>query len=312
VIILNNYPPSTPSTPTGLNSMSVDQEECFTTSSHDPDEDQFYYLFELGDGSNSGWIGPYNSSLEVCFIYSWDSVGNYIIQVKAMDSHGATSDWSQNLNVNVLKGDPKLRFDNDYVDQNMSSNITVSDIGNNDIFPVTAEYNLEGTFIIDLYDNSVLIGSIWVFDSNSISANYQYNGDKINVALENGALIEKEGNSYSFNNPPLNVIDDDILSFNIVQLLTSSNPGSTIGSSSKINLISRGNGVTRSDTLKSAESLKLQVYSDNKEAWSQYYYNHDFVKEDVTINQDSVHSYEYPTNSSLILYHSCIEIDIVN
>ena len=32
----------------------------FATSS-DPDGDQIYYLFEWGDGSSTGWKGPFNS-----------------------------------------------------------------------------------------------------------------------------------------------------------------------------------------------------------------------------------------------------------
>jgi hypothetical protein len=36
----------------------------YTTSTNDSDGDQLYYWFDWGDGSNSGWIGPYMSRLK--------------------------------------------------------------------------------------------------------------------------------------------------------------------------------------------------------------------------------------------------------
>ena len=66
----------------------------YTVSAIDPDNDDVYYWFDWGDGTNSGWIGSYVSGEEVERKHTWME-GNYTIQVKAKDTHGAENDWSE-------------------------------------------------------------------------------------------------------------------------------------------------------------------------------------------------------------------------
>ncbi|KAA0002424.1 MAG: PKD domain-containing protein [Thermoplasmata archaeon] len=96
-----NNPPERPQKPTGPNSGEVGIAYTYTTSSLDPDGDRIYYLFDWGDGNESEWIGPYESGEMVSVSHTWNREGNYTVRVRAMDEHGATSEWSDSLSVSV-------------------------------------------------------------------------------------------------------------------------------------------------------------------------------------------------------------------
>ncbi len=79
----------------------VDKIYTYTASTSDPDGDKLYYLFDWGDGNFSGWLGPYNSGETVNVSYSWSTKGNYEIRVKAKDTYGMESEWSDPLPVSM-------------------------------------------------------------------------------------------------------------------------------------------------------------------------------------------------------------------
>ncbi|RKX98263.1 MAG: hypothetical protein DRP55_08335 [Spirochaetes bacterium] len=58
-----------------------------------PDGDSVYYLFDWGDGSDSGWRGPYTSLTTAFATHLWSSPGTYYVKVKAKDEQGAVSRW---------------------------------------------------------------------------------------------------------------------------------------------------------------------------------------------------------------------------
>jgi len=70
--------------------------------STDPDGDQVYYYVKWGDGSNTGWFGPYASGVEQTKSHTWSSKGTYLIEAKAKDTYGAESGW-QTLSVKIPK-----------------------------------------------------------------------------------------------------------------------------------------------------------------------------------------------------------------
>jgi outer membrane protein assembly factor BamB len=67
----------------------------FCITGTDPDGDQLYYLWDWGDGTNSGWLGPYPSGEEMCTMHAWANEGVYGIKVKLKDDSGAESNWSE-------------------------------------------------------------------------------------------------------------------------------------------------------------------------------------------------------------------------
>jgi parallel beta-helix repeat protein len=104
-------PPSKPSKPDGKISGRINVKYKYTTSTEDPDNDRVWYLWDWGDGTNSGWLGLYKSG-EICEAsHTWTSIGNFEIKVKARDIHGSESEWSDPLAVSLLK----IRLKNSFI-----------------------------------------------------------------------------------------------------------------------------------------------------------------------------------------------------
>jgi hypothetical protein len=99
----DNQAPNKPNTPDGPGSGQPGIEYTYSSSTSDPDGDQLYYLFDWGDGTDSGWKGPFNSGEAISESHSWDSRGNYEIRVKAKDDSDVESQWSNSLPINMPK-----------------------------------------------------------------------------------------------------------------------------------------------------------------------------------------------------------------
>lgn len=98
-----SQPPSTPDRPSGPTNGGVLEEYTYTTTATDPEGDEIYYLFDWGDGTYSGWIGPYLSGYTASVTNTWFEEGTYEVRVKAKDIHGKQSDWSEPLSVTMPK-----------------------------------------------------------------------------------------------------------------------------------------------------------------------------------------------------------------
>jgi hypothetical protein len=96
-----NRPPDKPSTPVGQSTGKVGTEYSYSSSAVDPDGDKVYLLFDWGDGNDSGWLGPYNSSVSINITHKWDVKGSYSIKVNARDIYGVESAWSDSLPVTM-------------------------------------------------------------------------------------------------------------------------------------------------------------------------------------------------------------------
>jgi hypothetical protein len=94
---ISNNPPDKPKTPSGLISGKIEIEYNYSTNTIDIDSDKIFYLFDWGDGSDSGWIGPYKNG-DICQgSHVWSKKRNYDIKVKAKDIYGKESSWSDPL-----------------------------------------------------------------------------------------------------------------------------------------------------------------------------------------------------------------------
>jgi peptide/nickel transport system substrate-binding protein len=98
---VNNNLPNKPITPVGKENGKINAEYTYTSRTFDPDGDQVYYLWDWGDGNNSGWLGPYNSGVTINTTHKWTVKGSYSIKVKAKDTIGAESQWSDPLPVTM-------------------------------------------------------------------------------------------------------------------------------------------------------------------------------------------------------------------
>jgi hypothetical protein len=99
-------PPETPTKPEGPEKWTIDIEATFKSTTTDPDGDNIDYLFDWGDGNNSGWVGPYGSGQTGQASHAWTELGEYKVKVIARDQFGVPSEWSEPANITIVENDP--------------------------------------------------------------------------------------------------------------------------------------------------------------------------------------------------------------
>jgi len=99
-----NNPPEAPEI-NGPTNGNAGTEYDFTFHAEDPDGDGVYYYIDWGDGTNTGWIGPYPHCTVVTVSHTYDEEGTYIIKAKAKDTYGAEGPWGT-LSVTMPKNKP--------------------------------------------------------------------------------------------------------------------------------------------------------------------------------------------------------------
>lgn len=99
----SNQQPDKPSTPAGPSSGKIKEPQTYTAVTFDPDNEDIYYLFNWGDGSQSSWLGPVASGETCETAHIWGEQGNYEIRVKARDINGGESEWSDPLQISMPK-----------------------------------------------------------------------------------------------------------------------------------------------------------------------------------------------------------------
>lgn len=98
----DNLPPADPDKPSSKSTGDPGEVMYFTTSTIDPNADQVLYLFDWGDGTDSGWLGPYNSGEIVIANHTWTEEDTYKVKVKAKDDpFGEVSKWSEEKSVKI-------------------------------------------------------------------------------------------------------------------------------------------------------------------------------------------------------------------
>jgi hypothetical protein len=96
-----NTPPEIPEKPSGKASGNAGTSYLYSTKTTDADGDGLYFMWDWGDGNFSEWLGPYASGAVAMAQKSWPAKGAYSVKVKAKDSRGAETDWSEPLDVTM-------------------------------------------------------------------------------------------------------------------------------------------------------------------------------------------------------------------
>jgi hypothetical protein len=97
-----NRPPGKPSTPNGPTSGKAGIDYLFSSSTTDPDSgDQLYYQWDWGNNV-SDWLGPYASGQTIETAHNWLTAGDYQVKVKAKDSAGLESEWSDSIAIHIV------------------------------------------------------------------------------------------------------------------------------------------------------------------------------------------------------------------
>lgn len=102
----SDNPPEIPQPPSGISEGQTGIEYDFSSSTTDPEGDGILYLFNWGDGTESDWLGPYNSGDTCTASHSWTDPGTYYVKVKAKDTDDHGCNWSDSVSVVMrLRGD---------------------------------------------------------------------------------------------------------------------------------------------------------------------------------------------------------------
>jgi hypothetical protein len=84
------YPP----TIEGPGNVRYKREGVYTASTTDNQGQQYYWFFDWGDGTNTGWLGPYQPDTQVGASHIWNEKGDYTIKVRYTED-GLMSDWGR-------------------------------------------------------------------------------------------------------------------------------------------------------------------------------------------------------------------------
>jgi len=101
ITIQLNAPPVKPQRPTGPSQGKVGKEYTYNATTTDPNNHQLSYQWDWGDGTTSGWLGPYISGELTQAKHTWTKKGSYGIKVKAKDIYDAESSWSESLPITM-------------------------------------------------------------------------------------------------------------------------------------------------------------------------------------------------------------------
>ncbi|MBN2226210.1 MAG: hypothetical protein JW763_02480 [candidate division Zixibacteria bacterium] len=91
---IDNEAPSTPTQPGGVSIGLVNTIYHFTTISVDPEGGYLHFRWDWGDGSQSDWLGPFESDKDCEATHQWISAGNFEVRVQARDEYLEESGWS--------------------------------------------------------------------------------------------------------------------------------------------------------------------------------------------------------------------------
>ncbi len=106
--IIKNIAPNTPEKPKGPQNGLPDSTYTFWATTTDPNGDSVMYCFDWGDGGALSWSNFAPSGDSVSMTHSYTVPGVFYIKVRAVDSKGDTSAWSDSLKFTVANRPPNV------------------------------------------------------------------------------------------------------------------------------------------------------------------------------------------------------------
>jgi len=163
--ITDNNPPETPDQPNGPTEGFVGEEYTYTTNPvTDPDGDDVQYLFDWGNGEDSGWVNEPTAS------YMWNDAGTYDVKVKARDIYEAESDWSDPLSVEIseVPDEPELIVHS--ITGGKGVTVVIKNIGNADATDIEWSISIDGgLFFWKPTESSDTVDAIAINESETIT-----------------------------------------------------------------------------------------------------------------------------------------------
>jgi len=265
VVVPPNNPPDIPSDPNPEDDATdVDINADLSWTGGDPDSgDTVTYDVYFGTMSSPPRVvwGQSGTTYDPTLAYSTQ----YYWKIVAFDNHGASTSgpiWSFTTGDDTIEPREGI-IDNDTCCPDGTGNFS-------------AKGDFKGTMVIDLYDNDCHFGTIWLFDSNSITYKPSFNIGT-NVIIENGGIIYSYPDNSYIEDAPYTYAEGNTFTMRIIQMIASSSS------------IYEGSGNIRMSTnlyksyIREREDVycfRFQFYGDNADAWLDYYDDtYDFKRE---------------------------------
>ncbi|DAC72272.1 MAG TPA: hypothetical protein DSN98_05980 [Thermoplasmata archaeon] len=153
-IIGQNTPPNIPVF-IGPTSGKPNEQYEYTINAIDPDGDMISYLIDWGDGSTSGWVGPFPSGSPVTLNHSWETPKTYLVKGKAKDANEVESSWSATLLVNISISSIDIS-----IKGGLGISIVLKNTGNEDLIHIPWSVTLDGGLIIIGKTNSGILAQL--------------------------------------------------------------------------------------------------------------------------------------------------------
>jgi hypothetical protein len=77
------------------------KEYTYSATGNDPNNDNIYFNFNWDDGTNSDWLGPFESGEECSASHTWSKQSKYEVRARVKDENGFISEWSNPLTVSI-------------------------------------------------------------------------------------------------------------------------------------------------------------------------------------------------------------------
>ncbi len=139
-----NSAPMKPYQPTGPLEGESGIKYNYTSSTTDPEGDDIYYLFDWGDGTKTGWIGPFKSGINVSISHIWNEKGHYKIKIIVKDINDLMSEWSDSLPVEIIG--PYLTFKK--IKGGLGLTTEIENIGDSDATDLEISIKVTGGLIV--------------------------------------------------------------------------------------------------------------------------------------------------------------------
>jgi len=140
----SSYPPDRP-TVNGPTAGKPGKDYEYIAVTTDPEEDQIFYRFDWGDGTQSEWLGPYDSGQQVTASNSWSELGNYCVKARAKDVNDSVGFWSEPYTVQIEL--PELKI-NRIAGGMLKITSTIENIGIAEADDITWKISLDGGFVL--------------------------------------------------------------------------------------------------------------------------------------------------------------------
>jgi len=155
----------TPPIISGPESGKTGLEYNFSFVSTDPSGFDLFYYIVWDDGTDDGWLGPYDSNVSMNISHIWEEKGTYTIQAKAKNTNGTESEWSQH-NITIA-ADVKIEI-GEIVGGLLGITASINNTGTSEATSVVGSVLVEGGMMLLGQELTENIGTIDAGNSSGV------------------------------------------------------------------------------------------------------------------------------------------------